>query len=894
MNRRRKRELDLERELRDHLDLEAEEQQAKGLPPEAARYGARRALGNTALIQEDVRQAWGWTWLERLGQDVRHVVRGIRRSPGFAIVAVLSLAIGIGASTSVFTVFHAMFLRSLPVRDPQQLRFLNWTGGENVPAMNISGYGSSVNGIRTSGSFSWDAFQAIKKGQTGFSSVAGYSQVGTNVITKTQAWQTPARLVSANFFDVLGTQPAVGRAFTAEDDSLAAQPTVLLSWRMAQRLFGSDRSAVGSSVTIQQVSYTVIGVLPPDFVGLRHTSPDDVYLPLARAHELNNFYRFDRPDTWWIEAIGRVAPGKPDREVRAALDVILAQVAGAYGAQVKKPVDAPKSVLLDGRTGLDILNTDMSRNLRVLFAMVGLMLLVACANVANLLLARGGARARELAIRLSLGAGRMRIVRHLFTESLVLALAGGLLGLLLARLGTVLLTGLLMQADDTSIDLKPDATVMAFAMELSLVTALLFGVLPAWRSTGVHPAACLRQGGAGAGSLRQRLAKSLVVVQIALAFVLVFGAGLFVRTLANLGNVSLGFRPDRLLLFSVDPSRSGYKEQRLVDVYRRIHDGVAAIPGVRAATFSSLPPLGGMSTDNITVPGYTPKPGERISDQYSQYIVAGEHFLTIMGTPILLGRDLSASDDEGSAKVAVINQTLAKQYFTGNPVGREFVFGSKSTKPIRIVGVSADAKTFTIRSKIDPTVYLSYAQYPGRLGGVTFEVRAAGDALALSNAVRRAVAAVDPTLPVAQIRTQSEQIHRNLFRERTFAFLSTFFSAITLALACIGIYGVFAYAVARRTSEFGVRMAVGASGAQVGWLVLRGALLLVALGMAIGVPAALAVATLIRAGLFGVEPADPATIAAAGIAMVVAAGVAAWMPARRAALLDPVVALRYE
>jgi predicted permease len=353
----------------------------------------------------------------------------------------------------------------------------------------------------------------------------------------------------------------------------------------------------------------------------------------------------------------------------------------------------------------------------------------------------------------------------------------------------------------------------------------------------------------------------------------------------------LGFRPDKLLLFSVDPSRSGYKEQRLIEVYRRIHDGVAAIPGVRATTFSSLPPLAGwMSTQSITVPGYTPPP----KDRSPLYIFAGDHFLTIMGTPILLGRDLSASDDEGSARVAVVNQTLSKKYFTGNPVGREFVFRSESTKPIRIVGVSADARIHDIRSEIDPTIYLSYAQYSNHLGGVTFEVRAAGDALSLSNAVRRAVAAVDPVLPVAQIRTQREQINRNLSRERTFAFLSSFFSAITLALACIGIYGVFAYAVARRTSEFGVRMAVGATGAQVGWLVLRGALVLVALGMAIGVPAALAVATLVRVGLFGVEPADPATIAAAAVAMLVTAGVAAWMPARRAALLDPVVALRYE
>jgi predicted permease len=889
---RKRREADLKRELRDHLDLEAEEQQAKGLTPEEAHYGAKRTLGNSALIQEDVRQAWGWTWLERLGQDVRHVVRAIRRSPGFAIVAVLSLAIGIGASTSVFTVFYAMFLRSLPVRDPQQLRILNWAGGEHVPARSMSGYMNEVNGVRSSGSFSWDTFQAIQKGNTGFSSVAGFSQAGTNVVTKTQAWQTTVRLVSANFFDVLGTQPAVGRTFAAEDDSLAAPPTVLLSSRMAQRLFGSERSAVGQSVAIKQVSYTVIGVLPPDFAGLRQTEPTDVYVPLAHAQELAEFYRFDKSDTWWIEVIGRVTPGKRDREVRAALDVILAQVAAAYGAQVKKPVDTPKSILLNGRTGLDILNTNMSRTLLILFAMVGLMLLVACANVANLLLARGGARARELAVRLSLGAGRMRIVRHLLTESLVLALAGGLLGFLLARLGTRLLTGLLMQSDDAALDLKPDVTVMAFAMGLSLVTALLFGVLPAWRSTGVHPAASLRQGGAGTGALRQRLAKSLVVVQIALAFVLVFGAGLFARTLANLGNVSIGFRPDKLLLFSVDPSRNGYKAQRLIDVYRRIHAQVTAIPGVRAATFSSLPPLAGwMSSSNITVPGYTPKPGEKTRHQY---IVAGDGFLTIMGTPILLGRDLSASDDEGSAKVAVINQTLAKKYFAGNPVGREFAFGGKFDKPIRIVGVSADAKTHDIRSKIDPTIYLCYAQNPERLGGVTFEVRAAGDALSLSNAVRHAVAAVDPMLPVAQIRTQSEQINRNLFRERTFAFLSTFFSAITLALACIGIYGVFAYAVARRTSEFGVRMAVGATGAQVGWLVLRGALALVALGMAIGVPAALAVATLVRVGLFGVETADPATIAAAVVAMVVAAGLAAWMPARRAARLDPVVALRYE
>lgn len=845
-----------------------------------------------ALIEEHVRQSWGWTWLERLAQDVRHVLRGLRRSPAFAAVAVLSLAVGIGASTSVFTVFHALFLRSLPVRDPQQLRILNWVGGDRVPAHSTSGYFTSVNGLRSSGSFSWDAFQAFQKGDTGFSSVAGFSAIHTNVSTRTQAWQVQAQLVSANFFDVLGTQPAVGHTFAAEADSLAAQPTVLLSWRLAQRLFGDDLSAVGSPVTIEQVSYTVIGVLPPDFVGLQRTSPADVYVPLAHAQELGKYYRFDQPDNWWIEVLGRLAPGRQDRQVRAALDVILAQVAGAYGARVKEKVDTPKSILLDGRTGLDIRNTDMSRSLLTLFSMVGLMLLVACANVANLLLARGGARARELAIRLSLGAGRMRIVRHLFTESLVLALAGGLLGFLLARLGTVLLTGLLMQAEDPAIDLKPDTTVMAFAMALALVTALLFGVLPAWRSTRVHPAACLRQGGAGVGSLRQRLARSLVVVQIALAFVLVFGAGLFARTLANLGNVSLGFRPDRLLLFSVDPSRSGYKAQRLIDVYRRIHAGVTAIPGVRSATFSSQPPIGGwMSTQNITVPGYTPRPGERIRNQY---VVAGDSFLTVMGTPILLGRDLSASDDEGSVKVAVINQTLAKRYFTGNPVGREFSFGGKFTKPIRIVGVAADAKTHDIRSEIDPTIYLSYAQNPDRLAGVTFEVRAAGDALSLSNAVRRAVAAVDPMLPVAQVRTERQQINRNLSRERTFAFLASFFSLITLALTCIGIYGVFAYAVARRTSEFGVRMAIGATGGQIGWLVMRGSLLLVGTGMAIGVPAALAVVTLVRTRLFGVEPSDPVTMATAALAMIAAAGVASWIPARRAARLEPLAALRYE
>jgi predicted permease len=870
--RRRRLDEDLEDELAFHLAMKAERE-------------SDRRFGNPTLVKETVRDQWTFATLETVMQDCRHAIRALRKSPGFTAVAALSLAIGIGANTSIFTVFNALFLRSLPVRDPQELRILNWTGKGGKVVQMSSGYGSSLGGVRTFSSFSYEAFQQIESLSDVFTQVGGFARSSTNVVARSPADIASTQLVSGGYFETLGAQAVLGRTLQPADDSPGAPPVAVIGWRLYQRLFAGEPSALGSEIRIDRTPYTVVGVLSPNLNGIIQTSPLDVYVPIARAEELSPYYVLHKPTHWWVQIVARVKPGVADSRVGAAVDVVLNRV---FAGQT----DTPRAIVIDGRTGLAFLNKDIREFLLTLMAMVGLVLVIACANLANLLIARGTARQREIAVRQSLGAGRFRVVRYLLTEAFLLAFAGGVLGLLLAQGGTALLTWMLFPDSPADVRIRPDYAVLAFTAGLSVLTALLFGVLPALRSTRIAPAACLKQGGAGSGTLRQRLARTLIVVQVALALILVVGAGLFARTLVNLGNVDLGFRPGHLLIFGVDANRNGYKDQALVDVYRRIQENVGRLPGVHAVTLTRTPLLAGsMSNDSITIPGYDKTKGE----DPSPYVhVVGDRFLTIMGTPILLGRDLDASDNETSPKVAVINATMAKKFFGGNPVGREFAFGGQPDKPIRIVGVAGDAKYDSIRREIPPTVYVHYAQQLQPLRGMYFQLRTSVEPLSLAGAVRRVVAGVDSTLPVAELRTQDQLVTARVSRERTFAILAAVFSGIALILACIGIYGVLAYTVTRRTSEFGIRLALGASGGQIRWLVMRGTLILVAVAVMIGVPAALAIARLVESRLFGVKPADALTLSVSALAIATAVALAAWIPSDRAARSDPSVALRYE
>jgi predicted permease len=887
LSRKKRLDDELEAELAFHLEMR------RAAELEAAGGSPRPGFGNATLIKERCRDQWLFAPLEGAWLDLRQVLRTFRRSRGFVAVAVLSLALGIGANASVYSVMNALFLRSLPVRQPEELRILNWSGGERVPIHSHSGYGEVVNGVQTSGSFSFEAFKEFRNRAMGLSSVFAFANMRANVVANSRAWISEGLLVSGNFFEGLGTTPAVGRLFETADDKPGSGAVAVISYGLWQREFAGDEAAVGSAITVNRIPFTLIGVLPPKFTGLSPGSSQDIFVPITHAAGFSPWYQADESYNWWVQTGVRLAPGSNETSVKASLDIILAQVTSAYASQKPDKFDVPAVRLMDGSSGLTFTQRDTSRFLLVLMTMVGLTLIIACANLANLMLARATARSRELAVRASLGAGTWRTVRLLLTEGLLIGLAGGVLGFALAIRGSGLLIGLASTRGSQDFDVGPDWRVALFTFAVALLTAVLFSILPAWRATRVNAGSALKQSGATASAFRQRAAQSLIALQVAISMLLVIGAGLFARTLVNMTRVDLGFKPEKLLLFYVDGSRNGYQDQALADLYTRIGEKVRAIPGVTAATQSENALISGSnSTRSINVPGYTPKPNERLA---AHVHTAGERFLTIMGTPILLGRDLLESDTDRAPDVAVINETMARKWFRPNPIGQEFHFGNTSREnPVRVVGVARDAKYASVRQEIPPTMYIPYRQSVGRLRSTHFELRTAVPPLSIIPAVRRAIAEIDPTLPVAEFRTQEQQIDRRMARERTFTLLAAFFSFISLALACIGIYGVLAYAVTRRTSEIGVRLALGAPPRQVQWLVVRDSILVVLLGIVAGVGGALAAVQLVRKELYEVEPADPVSIVIAITAMAMVAGFAAFLPARRAAGVDPMVALRYE
>ncbi len=879
--RRKQLERDLEDELAFHLAMKAEK--LGGV------IQARRQFGNVTWFRERCRELWSLGPVEILWQDVRYGARMLRRSPAFTAVAVLSLALGMGANTLIFSFVNAVLLKSLPVRNPHELRVLNWTGW-NPSLSNYSGSGfrPGKSGQTVAGSFSYPIYRAFRDRSTSFSDVVAFAGIANiSVVYRGQAFTSEGMIASGNLFTGLGAHALFGRTFTAEDDRPGAPSVAVVSHHWWERYAGLDPGILGQSVMLNGSPYTIVGVLPRDFVGPLSVAPIDLYVPLSNQPQFVPSNPLNSAEHWWLEIMARLKPGVDERQARAQLEALFVPMANTDTS--KQKIERPGIALEDGRTGTLAERRKLRLPLFLVMAMVGLVLMIACANLASLLLARGAARRHEMALRAAIGAGRLRLIRQSIVESLMISLAGGAVGLALATLGrTPVLSLVFAPGEGPRLNMEPDLRVLAFTLGAALLTALLFGLLPALRASSVDPAAGLKSE-PGRAAPRLRLGKTLVAAQMGLSLLLVVGAGLLARTLVNYWNVDPGFRADGLLLFRLNAETAGYKGQQLVDYYERVRASVSAIPGVLGVSSSNVALVSGsVWAGGFTIPGRALKPGEHLQ---AHQLWVGDSFLATMGIPLLLGRDLSASDTAAAPKVVVVNETFARSFFPDeNPVGKSIAYGRFE---YRIVGLCRDAR-YNSLEKTPPTLYFPYQQHPEGIAAMFFDVRTAVPPLSVGPAVRRAVAALDPNVPLTNLKTQVAQIAESISSYRTFAILCGFFAALALMLSAIGLYGVVAYTVARRTGEIGVRMALGASRGNVLRVVLRDALLLAAAGAAFGIPLAAAATRMAQSELFGIKPNDPTTIAGAVALLLAVALLAAWVPARRAATIDPVTALRSE
>ena len=894
-------ERDLEEEMRHHLALGAEE---RGGP-----QAARRQFGNVTLLKEESRAMWTWTFWEQLMQDVRYSVRTMAANPLFTAMAVLSLALGIGANTAIYSFMDAILLRSLPVQHPEQLVVLNWRAKDG-PAV-IHGQNGSRHRDEmgtNSPNHPFAAFQLLRSKQDVLSTLFAYATAWElNLVTEGQAELADAQLVSGGFYGGLGVSPAVGRLIADDDDRSGAAPVAVISYRYWQSRFAADPAAIGRRILINNAPFTIVGVSSPAFFGINPEGEPKVSLPLhafpllsANATDMEKSRFFDS-NYYWLEMMGRLRPGVSLGQAQSALAGQYRQFVDSTASTAKEKADLPVLWLQEGAGGLDFLRRRYSKPLYVLMAMVGLILTIACANIANLLLARSTARRREIAVRLSLGAGRMRVVRQLLTESTLLSLAGGILGVLVALWGIRSITWLLANGrDNFTLHANLNWEVLGFTLLLALVTGLVFGLAPAIQSTKFDLTPALKETRAGAKrdpghrfGLRIGLSQVLVASQIAISLLLVVAAGLFGRTLSNLQSVELGFNREKVLLFGLNARQAGYKGAALAQFYGDLLNDFRRIPGVRSAGLSQFPlVIGSWNSLSVTIPGAAPASGAKPE---TCYVPVNAEFLATMQIPILLGRGFEQRD-MSSPMVAVVTEQFAKKFFAGeNPVGRRVGIGSKRPADVEIIGVAKTTLYNSIKeTETPPVAYVPYTQDLPGLSRVHFELRTAGDPMAVVNAVRETVHRASASVPVSEISTQAARIDQTISQERTFAYLCACFAVLALVIACVGLYGTMAYAVARRTNEIGIRMALGAERRRIVWMVLREVFALGAVGLAIGLMVAQATSRFVGSFLFGVKPNDPRSTVASVIVLLSVAFLAGYVPAWKASRIDPMAALRHE
>jgi predicted permease len=877
--RRRRLDRELDEEIASHLAMQEDEFRRQGMSPEAARAAARREFGGVAQAKEDYRERRGGAGIESFAQDVRYALRGLRHSPGFAAAAVISLALGIGANSAIFSLFHALMLRLLPVENPQELVSLYRTGGWG------KGY------------VSYPLYREVAGRSDLFSGVVARTGVEKVRFTPRQGDReefTQREFVSGNYFQVLGVAPAIGRLFTEDDNRTpGAHPVAVLSYDLWNNRYAADPAILGAKILVDEQPLVVIGVAAPGFHGVEVERRAQVWVPaMMSGMSVSN------PGMWWLWIVARRRPGIPPRQLQPALDVLMQQhLNAAYGTNnntaFRKRMMEQRLEVREAGIGLSMLREEFGRPLSVMMAAVALVLLAACANVANLLLARGAARQKEIALRLSLGATRARLVRQALTETVVLVAAGGALGAALAAWGQRTLLRFLPASAANPFDAGPDRAVLWFTLAIAAFSALLFGVGPALRSTAVHPSAGLRivRGSLSGSPLLRRV---LVVAQVAFSVVLVALAALFGHNLFSLRAVDLGFTNRNVIALSLDFPRALRSEIR--EPTRRLAEQLAALPGVMSVSYGFPGPfLMGVSSATIRVPG-SERTARDPADVETAHI-APRYFETI-GTPLVVGREFDRNDMENPRRVAVVNEAFVRAFLPAEsrPEGRRLSFDDSKPEggePTFIVGVVRDIRHGGIQKPSKPTVYVPIDQ-DKNAGMPTILLRTQATPAALMQRIYRELGRIGPSIALSQIGTLRQQVDDSIFEQRLLAALGGFFGGLALVLAAVGLYGVVSYGTARRTGEIGIRIALGAPRARVVWMILRDSLLLVALGVALGLPAAMAAARAVDSVLFGIRPADPFTFVSTALLLAATGLAAAFLPASRAAGLEPSQVLRHE
>ncbi|MHC4351457.1 MAG: ABC transporter permease [Planctomycetota bacterium] len=834
--------------------------------------------------------------MRSLWQDVRYGLRQLRKSPGFTVVAVLSLALGIGVNTAIFSMINGILYKSLPVRNPHELRVINWTCDTiHNPAQMRELHGSyrlTTPGKHSHGSFPYFAYLDLARQTQGFSDLFALSDGGYSVTINAGGVLTSAiaRMVSGNFFKGYGAPVLIGRPITPEDDRRDTPPVAVLTYPFWKRAFGLDPQVIGRTLTVGKTSFTIIGVLPRHYIGpLAGQSRTDFYVPLTALRQLLGEKWLDQDNAWWVQMMGRLAPGADETHIQASLEPLFSQVVNRSGAEI----DRPGILLQKGRQGVLRSRRRVAENLLPLQIVVGPVLLIACTNLAGLLLARGAARQHEMAVRAAMGAGRWRLIRQSLTECMILSFGGVCLGLVLSIWTRGAVSGFRIgPLSNRHFNPQIDANVLMFALGVGVVTTLLSGLLPAWRAGKTSPLTGLKDAGS-CSAPRLRMGKVLVTAQVGMSVFFVVVGGLLCRTLINLYRMDPGFDTENLLLVSIDPELASIDPDKSLSppgdeqlFFDSVRQKIAGVPGVRSVAFSNTTLTGGHGwSPKVSIPS---RPDKRPRESIALSISEG--YFATMGINLLNGRDFRVTDTEYSQRVVIVNKEFARLCFPDeNPLGRFIVIDEEQHQ---IVGLCSNHKYCGLRRGITPILYRPHSQY--ELSRMTCMIRTVLPPLSLVPAVRKAVAQIDRNLPLEGITTQRLAIKESLRLEHFMTSLIGSSALLALALSCIGLYGIMAYNVARRTGEIAIRKALGARPWDVAWPILREALTLTSIGVAIGLPAALALVRLIRSFFYGIEPHDPLTMIGTVVIMVTVAAVAAWIPARRAARVDPMVALRYE